>query len=341
LCVAGRVHQFGLWLKMDKCLFIDKIGLFNLTVRISLLMIDRLRQLAIFSAVMDHGSFRGAARQLRLSPSVVSHHISQLEEHLGVALIYRSTRKLALTREGERLLAAAHNMLEAVEGEILALSTSARQPSGELRLTAPSVLSRSPFTIAMAEFAKVYPRIGLFLDFSDARRELIEDRFDIAIRMGFGGKNSATSRVLFSVSRKLVASAGYLADRPQVISPAQVDSWDWLAFAPVQGIPQRFAHKAEGTTTIKPQARLATNDAQALYRLARSGAGLAIVPDYLAAADVDAGIMQYVLPDWEPDPLNVFAEWPANAPRTGLVRLLLDWLSKTVNRSADASSRPS
>ncbi|MGI9502636.1 MAG: LysR family transcriptional regulator, partial [Geminicoccaceae bacterium] len=78
-------------------------------------MIDRLRQMAIFAKTIDHGSFRGAARELRLSPSVVSHHISQLEEHLGVALIYRSTRKLTLTREGERLLAATRKMLEAVE----------------------------------------------------------------------------------------------------------------------------------------------------------------------------------------------------------------------------------
>ena len=81
-------------------------------------MIDRLRQMAIFAKTINHGSFRGAARELKLSPSVVSHHISQLEEHLGVALIYRSTRKLTLTKEGQRLLTATRNMLEAVEGEL-------------------------------------------------------------------------------------------------------------------------------------------------------------------------------------------------------------------------------
>ena len=74
-------------------------------------MIDQLRQMAIFAKTIDHGSFRGAAKELRLSPSVVSHHISQLEEHIGVPLLHRSTRKLRLTPEGERLLAAARNML--------------------------------------------------------------------------------------------------------------------------------------------------------------------------------------------------------------------------------------
>ena len=90
--------------------------LIDLTVLFSLTMLDQLRQVAIFAKTIDHGSFRGAARELKLSPSVVSHHISQLEEHLGVALLYRSTRKLALTREGEQLLASTHPMLEVVEG---------------------------------------------------------------------------------------------------------------------------------------------------------------------------------------------------------------------------------
>ena len=107
-----------------------------------------------------------------------------LEDSLGVALIYRSTRKLTLTREGHRLLAAAHKMLEAVEGELVDLSVSATAPSGELRVTVPSVLSQSHFTEQIAAFSKAHPRIKLSLDFSDIRRDLIDDGFDIAIRMG-------------------------------------------------------------------------------------------------------------------------------------------------------------
>ena len=132
-------------------------------------MIDLLRQMAIFAKTIDHGSFRGAARELKLSPSVVSHHISQLEEHLGVALIYRSTRKLTLTREGERLLLAARNMLEAVESELLELSLSGKEPSGELRITLGSILSQSQLTDIIADFSMTYPRIKIVLDYSDMR----------------------------------------------------------------------------------------------------------------------------------------------------------------------------
>lgn len=292
-------------------------------------MIDRLRQMAIFAKTIDHGSFRGAARELHLSPSVVSHHISQLEEHLGVALIYRSTRKLTLTREGERLLAATRKMLDVAEGELLQLSESAVEPSGELRLTAPSVLSNSKFTDAIAAFSRAYPRIQLTLDFSDSRRDLIEDGFDIAIRMGLNGKNTATSRVLFQVKRKLVASTEYLSTRPSINHPKQLQEWDWLALSPVRNVPVTFRKKRARPITIKSEPLVSCNDAQALYRLVRAGAGYAIIPDFLAANDVEAGRVEFLLPEWENVHADVFAVWPANAPRHGLVRLMLDHLSQT------------
>jgi len=298
-------------------------------------MIDQLRQMAIFAKTIDHGSFRGAARDLNLSPSVVSHHISQLEEHLGVALIYRSTRKLSLTREGERLLAATHKMLEAAEGELMQLSESASEPSGELRLTAPSVLSNSVFTDAIAGFSRNYPRIRLTLDFSDSRRDLIEDGFDILIRMGLDGKNTATSRVLFQVKRKLVASVDYLSKRPPIDHPEQLLDWDWLALTPAQNVPKSFKKKRVRPVTIKPNAHMSSNDAQALYRLACSGCGYTIVPEFLATNDVIDRKVEFLLPDWELTPIDVFAVWPANAPRQGLVRLILEDLSRnTHSRSA-------
>lgn len=291
-------------------------------------MIDRLRQMAIFAKAIDHGSFRGAARELRLSPSVVSHHISQLEEHLGIALVYRTTRKLSLTREGERLLVATRKMLDAVEGELLNLSIASNAPSGELRLTLPSVLSQSGFIDRVAAFSDAYPRINLTLDFSDTRRGLVDDGFDIAIRMGPKSKNSATSRRLFRVQRKLVASPAYLATQPTASDPKALLDLDWLVLTPAQNVPVVFRKAGRKQTTIKPEARIYANDAQALYRLARSGAGLAIVPDFLTERDAATGIIDYVLPDWDLQSIDVYATWPTNAPKHGLIHLALDALSK-------------
>lgn len=290
-------------------------------------MIDRLRQLAIFAKTMDHGSFRGAAKELQLSPSVVSHHISQLEEHLGVALIYRSTRKLALTKDGEKLLIATHKMLNAVEGELQGVAASASEPSGELRITLPSVLSQSSIAKRIAKFSRAFPRIELILDFSDTRRDLISDRFDLAIRMGANPKNSATTRVLLNVKRKLVASNSYLVDKPLIREPNDLLKLDWLALAPVQKIPLVLTHNESQDAVINLEATLSTNDAQSLYYLAREDAGFAVVPEFLAEADVALGSMAFLLPEWELPSIGIFAEWPANAPKHGLIHLALDALS--------------
>ena len=311
---------------MDNALFHHKIVFIKRFVRISFIIIDQLRQMAIFSKTIDHGSFRGAAEALRLSPSVVSHHISQLEEHLGVALIYRSTRKLTLTREGERLLSAARKMLEAVEGELRDLSASASAPSGELRLTLPSVLSQSPLTNRIAAFITAYPRIQITLDFSDTRRDLIDDGFDVAIRMSPTAQTSATSRKLFQVERKIVASKAYLDGHTPATHPRDLDQFTWLGLSPVQNLPLTFQKPGGRPVNFAPRARLTVNDAQAMYRLAQAGAGMGIVPTFLAERDVAEGSMAYVLPEWELPTLSVFAVWPANAPKHGLIHLALNAL---------------
>lgn len=291
-------------------------------------MLDKLRPLAIFAKAIDHGSFRGAAAELRLSPSVVSHQISQLEEDLGVALIYRSTRKLRLTQEGAVLLEAARRMLAAVEPELAQLSASGNEPSGELNVTAPAVLSLSVLTEAIAAFAKKYPKVSLSIDFSDARRDIIDDGLDIAIRMGKRQRRSATQRRLFFVERALVASREYAAQQRPCNDPQELEAWDWIALTPVRKLPVEFHHETEASVRINPKAKLTTNDAQALYRLARAGAGLAIVPEFLAAEDLKQDRVVNVLPHWAPYRVEVFANWPANAPKNGLIHLFLDEIAK-------------
>ena len=290
-------------------------------------MIDHLRQIAIFAKTVEHGSFRGAARELRLSPSVVSHHISQLEDQLGVALLYRTTRKLALTPEGQRLLSAAQDMFEAVEDGLADISMSSTAPSGQLRITAPSVLAQSDLIASIGEFATLYPSINLSLGFSDARQELIDGGFDLAIRMGVNRKRPLTSKTLFSAKRSLIGSAEYLSGKPTPQNPEDVADWNWLELSPVFHIKPTFSRHGKASVTLKTNSQINTNDARALYHLVLTGAGIAVVPELLAADDIAAGKIAVVLPDWELDAIDVYAEWPTSAPRKGLIQLLVDHLS--------------
>jgi DNA-binding transcriptional LysR family regulator len=289
-------------------------------------MLDQLRQMAIFVKTIDHGSFRGAARALQLSPSVVSHHVTQLEKRLGRALIYRSTRKLSLTPDGERLLAAARKMIDAAETGLQAVSTETRQPSGVLRVTVPAVLAQSRLVDHLAAYAIAHPFVQLSLDFSDLRRELIGDGFDVAIRMGWLKDSSLMVRKLFDVQRRLVAAQSYLETRPEPASPEELCDWDWLELAPVGNKKPEFQKSGVRTVVSRPPSRISVNDAHALYRFSRSGVGLAIIPEFLAEADIAAGHLRHVLAEWTVKPVGVFAVWPSNAPKDGLVKHFVEFL---------------
>lgn len=129
------------------------------------------------------------------------------------------------------------------------------------------------------------------------------------------------------MNRRLIASTNYLAKNPQPQDPRDLVDWDWLALSPVQNIPLEFRHADGRQITIKPSARLSTNNAKALYSLARADAGLANVPEFLAEEDITKGEMAYVLPEWALKEIVIFAEWPANAPKHGLIHLALSALS--------------
>lgn len=290
-------------------------------------MIDQLKPIAIFQIVVDHGSFRSAAKALRMSPSVVSHHVSQLEQALGTALMYRSTRKLALTEEGKRLITHARNMVEAAETGLQEVSTRSEQPTGALNLTIPAVLSRSKLVDRIAQFTRKYPGVQLSMDFSDVRRDLIGDGFDIAIRMGWLSDSSHKARKLFEVKRSLVASKTYLNSKPEPKTIDELSTWDWLELAPVWNKAETFKHNDHKQVVLKPKARISVNDANALGRLSGQGAGLAVIPDFLAEPEIASGLLREVFPDWAAEPVGVYAVWPPNAPRDGLIKRFVDHLA--------------
>jgi len=289
-------------------------------------MLDELRQIAIFAKTVDHGSFRGAAGALRLSPSVVSHHVRQLEQRLGTALLYRSTRKLSLTPDGERLIVAARDMINAAESGLQDISNQTNQPSGILRITVPALLSHSALMDQFARFAVDYPQVQLSIDFSDTRRDLIADGYDIAIRAGEMKDSSLKAQRLFEFNRRLVASPVYLKSRPKPKTPSDLNDWDWLELAPVWNQKLEFRKARKRQTVAKSSFRISANSARALSQLARAGAGLAIIPEYLAQTLVDTGELEYVLGDWTVEPIKVYSVWPSNAPRDGLIQHLVKFI---------------
>ncbi|MEM8957283.1 MAG: LysR family transcriptional regulator, partial [Pseudomonadota bacterium] len=174
-------------------------------------MIDSFRNLAVFVAVADAGSFSGAGRALKLSTSVVSHHITRLEERLETPLFFRSTRSLTLTGEGKRVLLSARRMVAAGQDAMDALADISDQPVGALKISLPAFGDQSPVHRAIWGFAKAHPMVAMSIHSTDQQVDLVRDGYDLAIRLGVLADSSLKARRIGTFARFLVASPEAIA----------------------------------------------------------------------------------------------------------------------------------
>ncbi|MEM6387082.1 MAG: LysR family transcriptional regulator [Pseudomonadota bacterium] len=298
-------------------------------------MLDEIRQIAIFAKAVEHGSFRGAARALDISPSVVSHHIAKLEERLGVALLYRSTRSISLTEDGARLLESAQVMIDAAQAGLHSLAHRGNALTGLVRITLPGILAQSVVTDRLVNFAREHPGLELELDYSDSVRELISSGFDLAIRMGKLEDSALKMRKLNEFARIVIASPVYMEERKPPETPGDLAELDWIGLSQVPLKP-KFVHPSENSVRLKPEPAHTVNNALALLQMVRSGAGIGILPDCITGIDIESGRIQQLLSDWRLDPIGVYALWPPNAPKAGLALRLVDYL---VDQSARSRSK--
>ena len=299
-------------------------------------MIEHLRHMAIFARVVDEGSFRAAAKAIGLAPSRVSETVSDLEDFLGVTLLYRTTRKIALTNEGRMFYARAAEMLRSAESGLNELNALSLEPVGALRVSMPAFMSSSALATAIAEFVRRHPQVAISLCFTDGRTDLLEDGYDVNIRAGWLDDSSMMSRKLGESERALVTGTGYAATRPRPSHPSEMEDWDWL----------RYKHRPEYTTLYGPggetvkvlgQARLEVDSIDALYHFTCQNLGAAVLPEHLAARGEAEGKLVRLLPDWQLIPVGFFAVWPDTSRRESLtllfVRFVAEWQAGVVPQS--------
>lgn len=293
-------------------------------------MIDELRALAIFAKVIEAGSFRSAASLLKLSPSVVSHHVAQLEERLGVALLYRSTRQLSLTHEGKKLFMSAKEMLSAAEKGLNNVAYHAMEPTGKLNLTLPAMLTRSPLVADIAEFAKAFPKVTLSISFSDIQQDLIREGIDLAIRIGNLKDSVLKSKRLFTMARKLVAAPALMNVHKSPRRPQDLLKWDWIGFK-VRPHTKKLINQEGKTYLIDFEPKIIVDSMDAVCQLAIAGLGVATPPAFLVAEDIDEGYLVEPLPRWQAESLPVYLVWPPNASKESLTFRFMTFLEMRKN----------
>jgi DNA-binding transcriptional LysR family regulator len=294
-------------------------------------MIDELRSLAIFAKVVEAGSFRTAANLLKLSPSVVSHHVAQLEERLGVALLYRSTRRLSLTYEGDKLFSSAKAMILAAEKGLNNVAYHAMEPTGRLNLTLPAMLTRSPLVNDIAAFAKAFPKIELCMSFSDIQLDLIREGIDLAIRIGDLKDSTLKSKRLFTMKRKLVAAPALIDEHAYPRRPQDLLRWEWIGLKMRQN-SKKLINQQGKSCLIDFEPRIIVDSVEAVRQLAIDGLGLATPPAFLVAEDIQEGILLEPLPNWQPESLPVYAVWPPNVSKESLTFRFMSFLEMSKAR---------
>lgn len=243
-------------------------------------MLDKLSEMRAFQAVADAGSFTAAAAELGVSQSLVSRAVARLEHRLGTSLLYRSTRRISLTDDGITFLQGCRRVLEDV-GEAERSVTSDEQPTGTLRISASVVLGQDTIVPILPKFMARYPKLDVHLLLADKHVDLIEERIDVAIRLGRLADSSLIARKIGEMRRAIVASPSYIAQHGRPSTPDALLDHNCLLWDEGNDSLNRWPFVVNGVVRhIKVRGRLVVNNAQALHQLVVMGMGISRLSEH-------------------------------------------------------------
>ncbi|EOC1334790.1 LysR family transcriptional regulator [Cronobacter turicensis] len=277
-------------------------------------MFKQLQDMALFALVAETGSFTAAAQKAGLPKSSVSQRISQLEAHVGLRLLNRTTRTLSLTFAGEHYLVHCREMLDASERADLAVQRLRDNPSGRLRITSPAGIGATLLARMNAEFLARYPDITLEVFISDDVRDLVMEGFDVALRTGKPQDSSLIGRKIGHCPRYLLASPAYLAQHPPLTHPAQLAEHRVIVHrAWTEWLLQRDRELYRCHLNQMHQ----TDNLLYARESALAGAGVTLLPAFLLDDTLKQGTLINILPEWTVTGNDLYLVYPGrklNAP---------------------------
>jgi DNA-binding transcriptional LysR family regulator len=291
-----------------------------------------LNDIIVFTKVVETKSFTGAADALGLPKSTVSRKLAQLEERLGVRLVQRTTRKLALTEIGEAYYERCSRIVADIHAAEQVVTDMQSTPRGRLRITASIDFTTRFLGNIVADFLAQHPDINVELEGTDRVVDMIEEGFDIAVRFGPMPESTLIARRIGGLHLILCASPAYLAKRGTPVSVDELDEHDHVLFTPSSRI-QAWTLYGPGDQAHEfgRPARLASNNYGAVVDVALAGGGIACISEFMVTEEIKAGTLIRVLPDWITRPTEVHAVYPARQNLPPRLTLFLEHLSKALN----------
>jgi DNA-binding transcriptional LysR family regulator len=267
-----------------------------------------LAAIRVFLHVVQSGSFSGAARQLAMPKSTVSRKVSELEAHVGARLMQRTTRKLGLTDVGRIFYEHAVRIAAEVDEAAQAVGRMQAAPRGLLRVTAP--LAFSMLGPIVAEYLRKNPEVQVELLCTDRQVDLVEERFDVAIRASKLADSSLTARSIGTIKRVLVAAPSYCKQNGTPRAPAELEQHACLVFG-AGTAPNVWTLESGGKSVdVHVVPRLTLNDPEILLGVALAGVGVALMPEFVCGEDIKQKRLRRVLSDWCSASMPVHAVYP-------------------------------
>lgn len=295
---------------------------------------------AIFAKVAESGSFARTAQDLSLSQATVSKAITRLEERLKTMLFHRSSRRVVLTEAGRSALERASRILqegEAVETEVM---DSAAQLRGPVRVAAPMSFGVQRLAPLLPCFLQMHPEVDLNVHFSDEQMDLIAERFDMALRIGKLADSTLLARQLCKIRILLVGSPDYFSDHGKPQHPRDLLGHKAMVYSHLAGGSSwRFRHATMGEFTQVMSMSLKVNEAAALMPALMGGAGLALLPAFMAWSRLESGELQTAMEDWQVEPVALHLVTPPGRSRPARVQAFMDYVADRLTQEPWAEPR--
>jgi len=290
---------------------------------------DRIASLRAFAKVVETASFTAAAEKLGQSRALVSKAVIDLERDLGARLLERTTRRVKVNEVGAAYYERAVRILAELDEADAAVRRLHETPRGTLRISAPlsfAILHLKPVVTA---YLAANPEVSLSLSLSDRFIDLIDEGFDLAIRIARPESSSLIARKLAPARRVLCAAPSYLKAHGMLKTPGDLARHRCLPYAAGPSVLYEDWHLAgpDGAHVVRATGPLASNNGDMLHCAATDGLGIALLPTFIVGPDLQAGVLQVVLPDYTPAELGLYAVYPPNRQLAAKVRAFIDLLA--------------
>lgn len=287
---------------------------------------DRFLEMKVFAAVVEAGSFTGATEPLEMSKAAVSRYVAELEERLGVRLLHRTTRRLSPTTEGDIFYARCRELLVNLDEAEAEISSRSGEASGLLKVNVPVTFGLMHLASLWPAFLARHPKLALDITLSDRVVDLVEEGFDVAVRIGQLAPSSLIGRKLASTRMVLCASPAYLRDHGEPVHPDDLLRHAVISYSLFASGENWSFSGPDGDATVKVAPRVRTNSGDTCRAAALHDQGIILQPTFIVGADLARGTLREVMPDYRSIELGIYAVYPSRKFVSPKLRLLIDFL---------------